>query len=190
MAELQAARKAPPPQRVNVWCSRCRQAGHYPTDCPAPTPVRSRLTDRNGVNYVIEEEEPEGEEEYVTLYQVQSGYGRGRGASQRPDSGPQRPNPGRGAPVQPGQTGTYLDYVVCYRCGRMGHYANSCDVPQVSGGAMKPLPCPNCHEYGHPATSCPKPTQPKVSFKEVKIPSREQTGLNYGSTSGIENPDT
>lgn len=190
MAELQSARKAPPAQRANVWCSRCRQSGHYPTDCPIPAPTRSKFTDRNGVHYVVGEEEFEGEEEYVTIYQVQPGYSRGRGSLPRPDNGSYRSNPGRSTPGQPGVTGTYLDHVVCYRCGRMGHYANNCDVPQVSGGAMKPLPCQNCHEYGHPATNCPKPAQPKVNFKEAQIPTREQSGLNYGSTVGIENPST
>lgn len=190
MAELQSARKAPPAQRANVWCSRCRQSGHYPTDCPAPAPTRSKFTDRNGVHYVVGEEEFEEEEEYVTIYHVQPGYGRGRGSSPRPDNGSHRSNPGRGTPGQPGAIGTYLDYVVWYRCGRMGHYANNCDVPQASGGAMKPLPCQNCHEYGHPATNCPKPAQPKVNFKDAQIPPREQSGLNYGSTAGIENPDT
>lgn len=192
MAELQKNRKAPPAQRANVWCSRCKEAGHYPTDCTAPAPKRGReVTDRNGTFFVIADEEEEEEEEPVTLYYVQNGSGRGRGVMTRPDNAPYRPNPSRGAPGQPsGQGGSfnYLDHIVCYRCGLNGHYATNCNFPPP-GGAMKPLPCQNCGEYGHPLTHCPKPAQPKVIFKEAQVPPRDQTGLNYGSTVGIENPD-
>lgn len=53
-----------------------------------------------------------------------------------------------------------------------------------------PLPCQNCGKYGHPASQCPEPAQARTPYKQVEILPREQTALNYGSKTGIENPDS
>ena len=75
---------------------------------------------------------------------------------------------------------------VCWNCGDPSHYASACPL-RAGQGAPLPLPCQNCGEQGHELPRCPKPLQVRPVYKQVKILPREQTGLNFGSTAGIEN---
>ena len=43
--------------------------------------------------------------------------------------------------------------------------------------------------YGHQLQQCPKPQQVRQIFKQVEVPPRDQTALNYASNTGVENPD-
>jgi hypothetical protein len=73
LAENRKPRRTIPTSRMNVWCARCEDPGHYASECQRPTPKR--------VHYVHPEEEvfyaqPEEEEEDASaIYQVQPTYG-------------------------------------------------------------------------------------------------------------------
>ena len=75
---------------------------------------------------------------------------------------------------------------VCWLCGDPSHYASTCPL-RVGQGAPIPLPCQNYGEQGHDLPRCPKPLQVWPVYKQVEILPHEQTGLNYGSTAGVEN---
>jgi hypothetical protein len=132
LAENRKPRRTIPTSRMNVWCTRCGDPGHYASECQRPTPKR--------VHYVNPEEEvfyaqPEEEEEdAAAIYQVQPTYGRGKA--------PQIPiRPGvmanRNYQVGPSQ-GTNFNNPVrfsnygdrqlgcCFVCGDPNHYANVC----------------------------------------------------------------
>lgn len=184
-------RKLIPTSRSNVWCARCREHGHYAGECTHPQTRRAvQFVDPDtGVYYTLPDEELE--EEVQPTYQIQPGYGRGRGQPSRA----QNISPGRYSGIGSGSTPTghpagYSDRIIyCYKCGGPGHYANNCPMPTPLPGGMLTLPCQNCEKYGHHATSCPEAPRPKVLVNTVEIPPRGQTGLNYGHTAGVENPD-
>jgi hypothetical protein len=81
LAENWKPRQTIPTSRMNVWCARYGDPGHYASECQRPTPKR--------IHYVNSEEEvfyaqPEEEEEEASaIYQVQPTYGRGKGPSFR-----------------------------------------------------------------------------------------------------------
>jgi hypothetical protein len=76
LAENRKPRRTIPTSRMNVWCARCGDPGHYASECQRPTP--------KWVHYVNPEEEvfyaqpEEEEEESSAIYQVQPTYGRGK----------------------------------------------------------------------------------------------------------------
>jgi hypothetical protein len=76
LTENRKPRRTIPTSRINVWCSRCGDPGHYASECQRPMPKR--------IHYVNPEEEvfyaqPEEEaEETSAIYQVQPIYGRGK----------------------------------------------------------------------------------------------------------------
>jgi hypothetical protein len=189
LAENRMPRKIVPTSRSNVWCPRCKEHGHFASECTQPVFRRSvQFVDpETGVYYTIPEEEDD--EEMQPVYQIQPGYGRGRGQAPRPQVATPRSFPRVGSSANPGNqlTGYAERVIYCYKCGGPGHYANSCLLPSSQQGGMLQLPCQNCGKYGHTATQCPEPPQPRVLFKTVEVPPREQTGLNYGHTSGVEN---
>jgi hypothetical protein len=73
LAENRKPRRTILISRMNVWCARCGDPGHYASECQRPTPKR--------VHYVNPEEEvfyaqpEEEEEEPSAIYQVQPTYG-------------------------------------------------------------------------------------------------------------------
>jgi hypothetical protein len=83
LAENWKPRRTIPTSRMNVWCARCGDPGHYASECQRPTSKR--------IHYVNPEEEvfyaqPEEEEEEASaIYQVQPTYGQERRPSFRSD---------------------------------------------------------------------------------------------------------
>jgi hypothetical protein len=73
LVENRKPRRTIPTSRMNVWCARCGDPGHYASECQRPIPKR--------IHYVNPEEEvfyaqPEDEEEEASaIYQVQPTYG-------------------------------------------------------------------------------------------------------------------
>ena len=141
------------------------------------------------VYYTIPEEL--GKPEDSPVFRVQPAYGKGRGTPQQimanPDSRTTRPGPSQGMNPQTRFVTRQLGY--CFICGSPHHYAATCLFNGQGQGAPLLLPCQNCGEYGHEQTRCPKPQQTRPLYKQVEVPPRDQTALNYGTTAGIENPD-
>jgi hypothetical protein len=191
LAENRKPRRIVPTSRTNVWCGRCGDQGHYPSECQRPP--------QKQVHYVYPEEEvyyalaDEDEEE---VYQVQPTYGRGKGVAVPIRSHMLNwnflPGPSQGMVMQqPMRALGYPDRqgVTCFHCGEPGHYANACPQKGLGQGAMRPLPCQNCQGYGHPEDQCQLPKQPRPVYKQVQIIPREQSALNYGHSAGTENPE-
>jgi hypothetical protein len=191
LAENRKPRRIVPTSRTNVWCGRCGEQGHYPSECQRPP--------QKQVHYVYPEEEvyyAMAEEEEEEVFQVQPTYGRGKGVAI-----PIRPNmlnrnflPGTSQGLvmqQPMRAPGYPDRppVICYNCGDPGHYSSSCPQKGLGQGAMRPLPCQNCAGYGHSDENCHQPKQPRPVYKQVQIIPREQSALNYGHSAGTENPE-
>jgi hypothetical protein len=155
LAENRKPRRTIPTSRMNIWCVRCGDPGHYASECQRPTPKR--------IHYVNPEEEvfyaqPEEEEEEASaIYQVQPTYGRGK-APQLPIRPSVMVN--RNYQVGPSQ-GTNFNNPVrfsnygdrqlgcCFICGDLNHYANTCPHRGPGQGAPLILLCRNCQEYGH-----------------------------------------
>jgi hypothetical protein len=191
LAENRKPRKIVPTSRANVWCARCGEAGHFPPECSRPPQKRIHYVQPEEDVYYTFPEEEEDEEELAQVYQVQSTYGRGRApaAYGRTSMGIRTAQSGlgRGTGRQIGYTGRPFGY--CFNCGSPEHFVSHCPFPRQGQGAPRILPCQNCQEYGHSAPQCPKPEQTRPIFKEVEVPPREQTGLNYGHGAGTENPE-
>ena len=151
------------------------------------------------VHYVYPEEEiyyTIAAEEEKEVYQVQPTYGRGKGIAVPICSNMLNRNflPGSSQGMmmqQPMQPQMYPDrhIVVCYGCGELGHYANNCPRNGLGQGAPRVLPCQNCQEYGHQEDQCPKSVKPRPVYKQVQILPGDQTALNYGHSTGTENPE-
>lgn len=197
LADSRKNRKMIPVSRNNVWCTRCGQPGHYPNECPNFPPGQVQYVDAEGTTYLTEAEFDDDVQDFVPVYQVLPTYGRGRGQphltrpryqqgappqtsyAPRDQSGPS--GYGRSNPTVGQQLG------LCFKCGQPGHYAANC--PYAGGqGAPLQLPCQNCGQYGHTAPQCNLQQQPRVFFKQVEVPPREQTALNYGNKAAAENP--
>lgn len=192
-----SARKAVSTFRPNVYCTNCGKEGHLPVDCAIRPRKQIHYVDAvTGMYYAGVEPQEEEKVEIQSIYQIQGGYGRGRGPPVwNQGNSPHQPGPGCGHTPGPSKFGD-LTLVICYRCGQPGHYASNCPAPApISGafqgnqGGMLPLPCQNCGEYGHHLNGCPKPQQPRTVYKKVDVPPRDQTALNYGHTAGVDNPD-
>jgi hypothetical protein len=99
LADNRRPRRTVPLHRDNVWCSKCKQMGHFPSECPN-TSVNQVETEENVSQELIEE----------VVFQVQQTLAGNR------NNQPNRPrNPGMAA------RGHY-----CYVCGSPDHYANVC----------------------------------------------------------------
>lgn len=186
LAENRNPRRTVPANRANIWCSRCQGVGHFPSECTKSFGRRINYVNQEGdVFYALPDEEKE-EMELNPVFQIQPTYGKGR----TPQQLMRHNTMNRAAPVgmNPSMPSQSKPYGFCFICGGADHYANVCPY-RVSQGAPMVLPCQNCHEYGHIADHCHKNPQPKVISKQVEAPPREQTGLNYGSKTGIENPE-
>lgn len=191
LAETRKPRKMVPTSRANVWCARCGEPGHFPPECNRPHQKRIQYVQPEEEVYYTYPEEDEEDEDPAPIYQVQTTYGRGRAPTSfgRAPSG-NRMGPmstHQGVSLQPRYPSRPPGY--CFNCGSPEHYAPSCPFPRQGQGAPRILPCQNCQEYGHSAQHCQKPAQARPVFKQVEVPPREQTGLNYGHTAGIENPE-
>ena len=179
-----------PTSRANVWCARCGEAGHFPSKCTRLPQKRIQYVQpEEDVYYAYPEEEED--EDPASVYQVQTTHGRGRAPTPfgRTQPGIRMVSTGvnQGMGMQPQYPSRPPGY--CFNCGSPDHYATSCPFPRQGQGAPRILPCQNCQEYGHFAQQCQKPVQVRPVFKQVEVPLREQTGLNYGHTAGIENPE-
>ena len=185
LADNRKPRRIVPTTRANVWCTRCGGPGHYASECTRGTQKQVHFMDEEGVFYTLPETE-DYEEEVNPVFQIQTGYGRGRLPQQlirtnaNPYSGMAGSSQGNYPPSRfpPG---------CCFLCGSPQHYANSCPHKGPGQGAPLALPCQNCQEYGHGSGECPKPQQVRTIYKHVEVPPRDQIALNYGSNTGIEN---
>ena len=190
LTENRKPRQIIPTSRANVWCPRCRNAGHFTNECNIPT--------QRQIHYVNPEEElyysiPEEEEEEVVVpvFQVRPTYRRGK-APQSPMRMNMAPQPVLTGPSQ-GMMGR-IKYQncpqgYCFSCRSPNHYASACPFGRQGQGAPLVLPCQNCQEYGHAAPQCPKPQQKRIVYKQVEVPPRDQTALHYGHSARIENPE-
>ena len=144
-----------PLHQDNVWCSKCKQVGHFPSKCS-----------NTNVNQVEAEEDVSQELIEEVVYQVQQTLARNRNQQSN-----RIRNPGMAA------RGHF-----CYVCGAPDHYANVCP---AKGNTI--LLCQNCHKEGHTAPACQEPLMRRIPARMVPDVPRDQTALNYGSTSGIAN---
>jgi hypothetical protein len=171
LAENRKPRRTIPTSRMNVWCARCGDPGHYASECQRPTP--------KWIHYVNPEEEvfyaqPEEEEEEASaIYQVQPTYGRGK-APQLPIRPSVMAN--RNYQVGPSQRTNFNNPVrfsnygdrqlgCCFICRDPNHYANTCPHRGPGQGAPLILPCRNYQEYGNQEGQCPKSVQPRPVYK-------------------------
>ena len=173
-----------PTSWTNVWCSRCGENGHYTSECHKGPQKQVHFVDpETGVYYTIPDEDEELEANPV--YRVQPVYGRGKGVTPliRTDPGQ------KSGQIGPSQVVVQQRFPVgvCWNCGDPSHYASACPL-RAGQGAPLPLPCQNCGEQGHDLRRYPKPLQVRPVYKQVEILPREQTGINYRSTAGVENP--
>ena len=184
LADNQKPRRIVPTSRTNVWCTRCRENGHYASECNKGPQRHAHFVDpETGVYYTIPDEDEEPETNPV--YRVQPVYGRGKGVTPLI-----RTDPGhKSGEIGPSQVMVQQRFPVgvCWLCRDLSHYASTCPF-RVGQGAPIPLPCQNCREQEHNLPRCPKPLQVRPVYKQVEILPREQIGLNYGSTAGVENP--
>ena len=191
LAENRKSRKLVPTSRANVWCPRCGETGHFANECTRPTQKRVQFVNPEEEVYYTMAEEEEGGEDTISVYQIQPTYGRGKAVQQpsRPKVPLQvnHPGSGQGTSTQPHYPARPTGY--CFNCGSPDHYANVCPFSRQGQGAPRILPCQNCQEYGHSAPQCPRPQQVRIAYKQVEVPPRDQTGLNYGHSTGIENPE-
>lgn len=199
LADQHKPRRVIPTIRNNVWCTRCGQSGHYPNECPHLPPRKVHFVDEEGTAYFAAPEYEDEDPEIVPVYQAAPMYGGGRGQPlvMKPRYAPGRPPPSGYTPGDPQGTTPYprrpvtmeRQYGLCFNCGEPGHYAPDC--PRRGGqGAPLELPCQNCGHYGHTAPQCRQPEKPRVVFKQVEVPPREKTALNYGHKEGVENPNS
>jgi hypothetical protein len=76
LVENHKPRRTIPTSRMNVWCARCGDPGHYASECQRPAPKRIHyINPEEEVLYALPEEEAE---DTSAIYQVQSMYGRGK----------------------------------------------------------------------------------------------------------------
>ena len=143
LADNQKPRRIVPTSRANVWCTRCRENGHYASECYKGPQKQMHFVDpETGVYYTILDKEDEPETNPV--YQVQPVYGRGKGVTPLIRTNPRQ---------QSGQIGsnqvmipqTRYPVGVCWNCGDPSHYASACPV-RPRQGAPLPLSCQNCGE--------------------------------------------
>ena len=199
LAESRRPRRAIPMVRSNIWCTRCGEAGHYPNECPRMPPKKVQFVDEEGTVYFTVPDYEEEEPEYMPVYQIAPTYGRGKAPQQiyRAGYAPGRPQAvGYPSGSNPGMTSQPRRAVsfekqngLCFICGDDTHYANTCPRRGLGQGAPLELPCQNCKEYGHGSGQCPHPARPRPTFKQVEVPPRDQTALNYGHKEGIDNPE-
>ena len=185
LADNRKPRWMVPTSQSNVWCSRYRENVHYTSKCYKGPPKQVHFVDPEiRVYYTIPDEDEEPE--INPVYRVQPVYGRGKGVTPliKTDLG-QRFNQIRSSQVMIPQARYPVG--VCWNCADPSHYATSCPV-RPGQEAPLILPCQNCGEYGHKLPRCPKPQQVRPMYKQVEVPPRDQTGLNYSNTTGVENP--
>jgi hypothetical protein len=196
ITESRKPRKAIPMVRSNVWCAKCGESGHYPSECQRRSGRPVQFVDAEGTVYFARPEEEEDELEDSSVFQVAPSPGRGKAPQQlfrvtNSSYHPQNSGSGSGFSNHPLPSGfPERQYGLCFVCGSPQHFANSCPSRGLGGGAPIPLPCQNCQGYGHGKMQCPYPAQQRPSFKPVDNPPRDQTALNYGHKDGIENPET
>ena len=185
LADNRIPRRSIPTTRANVWCTRCRGPGHYANECTHAPQKQIHFVDEEGVFYTLPD--PGDQEEHINpIFQVQTGYGRGRVPQQliRTNANPHGVVAGSS---QGNYSSSRYPPGCCFSCGSPQHYANVCPFKGPGQGAPLMLPCQNCQEYGHGSNECPKPQKVRTLYKSVETPPRDQTALNYGSTAGIEN---
>lgn len=198
LADNNKARRTLPSTRNNVWCIRCGQAGHYPNECPIVPPKRVQYVNAEGGVFFAEPEYEEDDPEVMPVYQVNPSYGQGRtpqpARPRYPSGNPASTVYPSGMPRAPSNVrppvSVERQFGLCYICGEHGHYASGCPRNRAGQAAPLELPCQNCGHYGHKADQCQQEQKPRVVYKQVEVPPREKTGLNYGHQEGIANPNS
>ena len=80
LADNRKPRRMVPTSQANVWCSRCRENGHYASECYKGPQKQVHFNDpETGVYYTISDEDEESE--INPVYRVQPVYGRGKGVT-------------------------------------------------------------------------------------------------------------
>jgi len=137
------------------------------------------------------EDEDSEDVETTAVFRAEPSYGRGKAPQQLMRTQyvgrPGQVGMHQGMTSQPRYPDRQIGF--CFVCGSADHYANVCPFKGAGQGAPMVLPCQNCQEYGHMAPQCPKPQQARIVYKQVEVPPREQTGLNYGHSQGVEKPE-
>jgi len=194
LAENRKPRRTLPTTRSNIWCTKCGEPGHYPSECQRRISKQVQFVDAEGTVYFTVPESEEDELEDTSIYQVAPVPGRGKAPQQlyrvgNPSVRPQNPGLTSGMTSQPRYSGfPERQSKLCYICGSPMHFANVCPSRGPGEGAPLPLPCQNCQRYGHVVSQCQSPVQARTTYKQVEVPPRDQTALNYGHQGGIENP--
>ena len=196
LADTNKPRRAVPAVRNNVWCTRCGRQGHYPNECPNPPAGTVQFVDVEGTTHFATTDYQDEDQEMIPVYQIATTFGRGRGqppvgrprfVAGKPESTGYLAGTSQATNYAPRPVSVERQYGLCFICGDPGHYAPEC--PRRGGqGAPLELPCQNCGHYGHTSPQCQQPAKPRPVFKQVEVPPREQTALNYGHNGGVENP--
>ena len=147
-------RKIVPTSRANFWCTRCRENGHYASECYKRPQKQVHFVDpETGVYYTISDEDEEPK--INPVYRVQLVYGRSKGVTPLIRTDLEQRSDQIGS-IQVMIPQTRYPVGVCWNCGDPGYYATSCPV-RLGQGAPIPLPYQNCGEQGHNLPHCPKP---------------------------------
>jgi hypothetical protein len=125
IADNHPPRRLVPTTRTNVWCARCGKPGHYASECNHVPPKQVHYVDEEGVYYTFPDTGGDYEEEVNPVFQIQTGYGRGRIPQQLIRTNANL-HPGMAGSSQGNFPPSRFPPGTCFICGSPQHYANNC----------------------------------------------------------------